>query len=237
MALALSTLDVLVSALFTLLVARQWWQRRRPYQLLWSVALAFWTLAVLAETVAAAQGHWSPPTYRLYYAFGALMVAPWLGVGSLFLVAPRRAAQAGLLLALLVSAIGLVGILSHPIAPEALTHTDALGFVETRLFPFVPTRLAIILGNIFGSLAFVGGALYSVYGFWRKAVQRAQMIGVSLIAAGGLLAAVTHSLGALGGPALFRSSQLGAILLIFAGYLISNHSLRLPHSQLAQASS
>jgi hypothetical protein len=227
MAVTLSALDVMVSALFTFFIARQWYERRRPYQLLWAFAMLVWTVAVAAETVAAARGAWNPATYRFYYAFGALMVAPWLGVGSLFLVAPRRWARLALAVTLLLTVVGFVGIFSHTVPAEALAVTDELGFVETRIFPMMPTRLAIILGNIFGSVAFIGGALYSVYGFWKKQIMRDRMIGVALIAAGGMLAAVTHSVGALGGPSLFRVSQLGAVLLIFGGYLITNNALRL----------
>ncbi len=60
MALAISVLDVIVSAMFTVMVGRQYLARRKPYQLIWTIALAIWTVAVSAETIAAAQAHWSP---------------------------------------------------------------------------------------------------------------------------------------------------------------------------------
>ena len=93
MALAISFLDVVLSAAFTVLVAVRWIRRRRFSQFLWSVALLVWTIAVAAETVAAYRSSWDPLTYRFYYAFGALLVAPWLGAGSVFLVASRRVAS------------------------------------------------------------------------------------------------------------------------------------------------
>jgi len=45
--------------------------------------------------------------------------------------------------------------------------------------------------------------------------------GVGIIALGGLLAATAHSLGAVGGPGLFRISEVATIVLIFSGYLLS----------------
>lgn len=225
MALAISVLDVIVSAIFTIMVGRQYLARRKPYQLIWAIALAVWTVAVTAETIAAAQGDWSPLTYRVYYAAGALMVAAWLGVGSLFLVASRRVATTALVAVALMSAIGVAAIMTYPINPSDLARTDSLGFVDSELvkvFPLVPVRLLVIVSNIFGTLAFVGGALYSVYQFWRKRIMRDRMIGVFLVGIGGLIAASAHSIGVLGGPALFRISELLAIAVIFIGFVRSN---------------
>jgi hypothetical protein len=78
MAILFSSIDLVVSAAFTFVVAGQWLSRRRTHSLLWAWALLVWTLAVGAETAAALNGAWTPTTYRIYYAFGALMVAAWL---------------------------------------------------------------------------------------------------------------------------------------------------------------
>lgn len=235
MAFLISVLDVALSGVFTLLVARQWLQRRRPHQLLWTIALAVWTGAVLAESIAAYNGAWSPLTYRTYYLFGALMVAPWLGAGSLFLVASRRTAAGFLIAVLILSLAGGFTIITYPIDPTLLTHTDVLGFVDVSIFPFVPTRLLIAIGNIAGSVAFVGSALYSVYQFRRHHVQRGRMVGVLLIGIGGLVAATTHSIGVLGGPGLFRVSELTAVVLIFAGYIISTRPSRQQQKEATRA--
>lgn len=225
MALLLSMVDVLLSMLFTGLVLRQWLERRKPHQLLWAFALLIWTVAVSAEVIATIAGIWTPFTYRLYYATGALMVAAWLGAGSVFLVAPRRAAWAFLAVVFLLSAIGGAFIFTHPIDASLLTHTDTLGFVETKVFPFIPVRIFIVISNILGTIAFVGSALYSVWKLRHSAFGQSRTVGVGLIAIGGLVAASAHSIGVLGGPGLFRLSELVAVLFIFSGYLISNISL------------
>ena len=234
MALAISVLDLALSAGFTLVVAGQFLARGRPHQLLWSVALLVWTLAVAAETVAAAQGVWTPSAYRMYYACGALMVAAWLGSGSLFLVASTRLARAFAPLVGALSLAGVVAIVSFPLDASLLGHTDALGFVEVKVFPLFPVRLLVIVANILGTLAFVGSAVYSLARRRDRAFTEARAGGVLLIALGGLVAAGAHSLGALGGPGLFRTSELAAIVLIFSGYLLS--SRRLPAASTVQAS-
>lgn len=235
MALVLSALDLVLSAIFTVLVAAQWAARRRPYQLLWAGALLVWTLAVGVETVAAWQGAWTPATYRLYYAFGALMVAGWLGAGSLYLTASERLARGYALVMAALSLAGLALVLLYPVDASLLGRTDALGFVDVnvKVFPFVPVRMLVVVANILGTLAFVGSALYSLWRLRGGGFSGARTTGILLIAAGGLVAAGAHSLGALGGPELFRVSELGAILLIFAGFILS--SRRLPETAPAAA--
>jgi hypothetical protein len=232
-ALALSALDLVVSAGFTLLVAAQWIARRRPHQLLWAAALLVWTLAVGAETAAAWRGIWSPLTYRLYYAFGALMVAGWLGAGSLYLAASARVARAFSIVMAVLSLAGLLCVFLFPVDASMLGRTDALGFVEVKVFPLFPVRLFVILANILGTFAFVGSALYSLWRLRNRDSSGTRTTGVLLIAAGGLVAASAHSLGVLGGPGLFRISELAAILVIFSGYVLS--SRRLPEPVQAAA--
>lgn len=233
MALTLSALDLVVSASFTLLVAAQWAARRRPHQLLWAASLLVWTLAVGAETAAAWKGAWSPMTYRLYYAFGALMVAGWLGAGSLYLAASARLSRGYAVVMAILSLAGLLCVFLFPVDPSLLGRTDALGFVDVKVFPLFPVRLFVILANMLGTFAFVGSAVYSLWRLRNRGFSGARTTGVLLIAAGGLVAASAHSLAGAGGPGLFRVSELAAILLIFSGYILS--SRRLPEPAVAAA--
>jgi hypothetical protein len=194
-------------------------------------------LAVAAESAAAIQGEWTTLTYRLYYAFGALMVAPWLGAGSIFLIASRRVGIRLAAIVALLSIAGLALIFATPIDASRLSATDTLGFVEVKVFPFIPVRIVIVLGNILGTFAFVGSALYSIWSFRRKSMGRERVGGVVLIALGGFVAASAHSIGALGGPSLFRVSELIAIALIFAGYAVSSFLPRRTEAELQVASS
>jgi hypothetical protein len=229
MALAISLIDLVVSAVFTIIVAAQWLSRRRTHSLLWAWALLVWTVAVAAETAAALNGAWTPTTYRIYYAFGALMVAAWLGAGSLHLSASPRLARGFTWFVAVLSVVGGILIFTYPIDPALLSQTDALGFVDVKVFPFIPVRLFVVIGNILGSVAFIGAALLSIWRFrQRHDVPRTLVTGVALIAVGGLIAAMTHSLGALGGPGLFRISELAAIILIFSGYLLSTRRATAP---------
>jgi hypothetical protein len=229
MALSLSSLDLVVSAAFTIVVGAQWLARRRTHSLLWAWALLVWTVAVAAETAAALHGAWTPMTYRIYYAFGALMVAAWLGAGSLHLSASPRLARGFTWTIAVLSIVGGYLIFTYPIDPALLGHMDSLGFVDVKVFPFIPVRLFVVIGNILGSVAFIGAAVVSTWRFRRRHdVPQARVTGVALIAVGGLIAALAHSIGALGGPGLFRISELAAVILIFSGYLLSTRRATAP---------
>lgn len=71
------------------LVARQWASRRRPYQLVWAIGLAWYGMATGAEALGYAVG-WSQPVYRAWYFFGAMLVAAYLGLGEVYLLRETR---------------------------------------------------------------------------------------------------------------------------------------------------
>jgi hypothetical protein len=86
---------------FAALVADQWLRRRQPYQLVWAIGLTFYGIGAGAELLGALSG-WSEPVYRAWYLAGAVWVAAWLGLGTIYLLARTRfgfAFAASLLLA------------------------------------------------------------------------------------------------------------------------------------------
>ena len=85
---------------FATLLFAQWRARRRPYQLVWAVGLSFYAIASGAESVGQVAG-WSDPVYRIWYFFGAICVAAWLGLGEVYLF---RTSAFGELVALAVFA-------------------------------------------------------------------------------------------------------------------------------------
>ncbi len=214
-----SIADTIVSLVFTAMVLRQYAERRKMHQLLWSIALALWTVAVTAELLATIYG-WSPRTYRLYYTAGALLIPAWLGMGTLYLVAPKRWAELTLRILLSVSVLGIALIAIWNIDATALKSTTEQ-FIPLRVFPFFPVQLLLIALNTFGSIAFVGGALWSMFHFVRQRTEGRRALAAILIAAGGIVAAIAHSMGVLGGVEIFRVSELVAVVLIFAGFVLS----------------
>ncbi len=220
----ISGADVLLSIVFLVLVLRQYMERRKMHQLMWTIAVALWTIGVAAELAATLSG-WSGFTYRAYYATGALLIPAWLGMGTLYLVTPRRWADRILGALVVLSVIGVVLIAVWPIGPAQLQ--SATGeFVPLKVFPFFPIQLLLIILNTFGALAFILGALWSTLHFMRMQSMGERALATGLIAIGGIIAAAAHSLGVLSGIELFRISELVALLFIFVGFVLSTPSAR-----------
>lgn len=217
----ISAIDVVVSAVFAIAVFRQYAARRKMHQLMWGIAIAIWAIAVAAELAATLRGRWGLITYRAYYATGALLIPAWLGMGTMYLIFPKRVNDVILGILSVLSAIGILLIATWPIDAATLYAVSA-SQVPLKVFPFIPIQLLLIILNTLGALAFILGALWSVVLFAWKRQNRERAIATGLIAIGGLIAAVAHSVGVLSGIELFRLSELVAVVFIFAGYLLSN---------------
>jgi hypothetical protein len=217
----ISAVDVIVSAAFAISVFRQYVARRKMHQLMWGIAIAIWAIAVAAELAATLRGRWGLITYRAYYATGALLIPAWLGMGTLYLIFPKRVNDWILAILSVLSAIGILLIATWSIDSAALYSASA-GEVPLKIFPFFPIQLLLIILNTLGALTFILGALWSVVLFAWKRQNRERAIATALIAIGGIIAAVAHSAGVLSGIELFRVSELIAVLFIFVGYLLSN---------------
>jgi len=78
-----------LSFAFAALVADQWLRRRQAYQLVWTVGLLWYGISAGTEFLGGALG-WSEPLYRTWYLIGAVYVAGWLGLGTVYLLARTR---------------------------------------------------------------------------------------------------------------------------------------------------
>ncbi|MBO0681990.1 MAG: hypothetical protein J2P45_02450 [Candidatus Dormibacteraeota bacterium] len=84
------------------MVLDQWRQRRRSFQLVWGLGLLFYGIGAGVEFLGAFG--WDPVLYRLWFLFGAMLVAAYLGAGTVYLLSRTRF---GYLVALSVLAGGL----------------------------------------------------------------------------------------------------------------------------------
>src|SRR5205085_10727819 len=129
---SLSLVDALVSfaaALLALrlagLLARRWRTTRRAELAAWAWGLAAYAVAAAAIAWGEA-AQWDARAFRVYYAAGALLTAPLLGVGSLLLAGVRRIralvlVYAGLAVGVAI-AVPVHGAFSPHGIPSAHTH-------------------------------------------------------------------------------------------------------------------
>jgi hypothetical protein len=86
---ALPFTSSLLSFVFAAFLIDQWRERRRPYQLIWAIGMLWYALSAGTEFLGGASG-WSEPLYRMWYLIGAVWVAGWLGLGTVYLLAKTR---------------------------------------------------------------------------------------------------------------------------------------------------
>jgi hypothetical protein len=78
-----------LSLIFAVMLLDQWRTRHRPYQLVWAIGMLWYGLSAGTEWLGGAFG-WSEPLYRAWYLIGAVWVAAWLGLGTVYLLAKTR---------------------------------------------------------------------------------------------------------------------------------------------------
>lgn len=212
----ISLLSTLVALTFAGIVFRQYLARRRPYQLVWSIALVIFGIATAAEFVGNAFG-WSPGPYRAWYLCGAMFGVAYLALGTIYLLLPRMWAHIIAALLVLASIYPAYRVLTAAVDMQSAL---ASGTVSGTGFP-ADVRLMTPFFNVFGTVVLVGGALYSAYVFWRRHEAGHRVISNVLIAAGALIIAAGGASSRFGIPELLFISELIGIIVMFVGFLLT----------------
>jgi len=220
---ALAAAATLLAGAFAAATFERWLDRRRRHDLAWSVALALFALGALSLWAGAALG-WDGPTFRLFYLFGAIVNVPTLALGTVYLLAGRRAgdvAAAGVaLLGAFAAGVLAVAPLTGPIDPDRLPQ-------GSDVFGPLPRVLAALCSSV-GALVVIGGAALSAGRALRdrtgprRAAARQLVLANVVIAAGaatlstsGLLNSVADEMQA------FAITLAAGITLLFAGFLLA----------------
>jgi hypothetical protein len=123
-----------LSFVFAAFLIDQWRERRRPYQLIWAVGMLWYALPAGTEFLGGAFG-WNEPLYRAWYLIGAVWVAGWLGLGTVYLLGRTRFGYA------FAVCLGLAGLFTF------LTWRK-YDYPNSGVAPFVYFGVAIVLAVI-----------------------------------------------------------------------------------------
>ncbi len=204
----------IVSFIFAVTVLDQYFARRKPYQLLWAIGLFMYCVSTFTEFWWNVYGH-VDIMYRLWYLIGAILVAAYLGQGTLYLLMRRR--NAHIIMAVLGAATvyAAVRVFTVNIDISGLTKLTGIGIMPTDVRAIITP-----LFNTFGTLALVGGAIYSAFIFWRKRILPHRVVSNILIAVGALLpAAGGIHISVAGNLNLFFILELAGVIIMFIGFL------------------
>jgi len=170
-----------LAALFAWQVFRRWRTRTASVHLAWYAAgFALYGAGTLTEGLTAVLG-WHELLFRTWYITGALLGGAPLAQGTVYLLFPRRIANALTVPLLTVVAVAAVFVLLTPLDTvdkgTKLLETSIIQWTWVRAFsPFINTYAFIFL---------VGGAAYSAIHFRHSNPRRAA--GTAAIAFGAIL--------------------------------------------------
>ena len=218
--LAINTVLPFVTAVITFIFAgmvfRRYALRKGVHLLIWGIGL---TLYAIAESMAAIHGAlgWNPLVFRLWYLCGAILVAAWLGQGTVYLLARRSWANALLIVLLLGSLYAAFKVFTAEVDPTLLVGAGLSGHAIVT----GGVRILTPFFNIYGLVALAGGAIYSTIVYWRRRAFGNRAIGMILIAVGALAPGLGGALSRIGlTEYLYLSEFVGAVLL-FIGFILS----------------
>jgi hypothetical protein len=210
-------LAAVVAAAFTVMLARQFLLRRRPYQALWALALAMFAGASVMVFLGVLNG-WTTGEFRVYWLLGAVLTVPFLAQGEVhLLVKDRRIASAILLLLLFGTAFAVSRIRSAQVDPAALGAHLPSGTDAFRHDQFV-LQLARLY-SIPAYVVLVAGTLWSAWRMRGRPELRDRFAGTLAIAVGATVVAAGSAFAATGNSTGFSLTLAAGIALMFYGFV------------------
>ncbi|MGC8855250.1 MAG: hypothetical protein ACP5QU_00450 [Anaerolineae bacterium] len=218
----LNTLVPLTSSLLSFALAvsmlRRFAERKGMHQLFWGMGMIFYGIGGFCEFYNGAFG-WNPLVFRLWYLFGAVLVAAWLGQGTVYLLARPKWAKTLMVLLVLGSLFAFYRVFTAQLDPTLMAGAGQAGSeLSGRAIVTPGVRVLTPFFNLYGTLALVGGAAYSAFIFWRKRVLLHRAIGNVLIAVGAMLPAFGGLFSRLQIPGALYLGEFFGVILLFLGF-------------------
>lgn len=206
-----------IASAFTASLVRSFRARPRLALILWAVALAMYAVGCFAVAVGALRG-FDATTFRIYWAFGAVLNVPFLAAGELDLLAPSRRTSLLLIGALfVVTAVTLARTWGAPVDLAALG-----GSLPSGRAVFGDGSVAYRLPRAISTPAYavlVAGTLWSAWRMRGAPDRRDRFVGTLWIAAGATaIAGFGSAFAALGMLAPFSIAILVGVAVMFLGF-------------------
>ncbi len=216
---AMAAAATLIALAFAAATAERWLDRRRAQELAWSVALVLFAIAAGAAWWGASFG-WTSGSFRVFYAFGAVINVPVLALGTWYLLARPPAARAAAFVTTVVVAFGGGVVFAAPFRSPVPSESLPQG---SDVFGALP-RVFAATASAIGATVLLGGALWSAARLLRVRDATARRLatangliaaGTLVLSAGGLLNSVLAEMEG------FAVTLVVGILLLFAGFLFT----------------
>lgn len=209
----------IVSIVFAILIFKRYADRKGTHNLIWGIGMVFFGIGGFCEAYFGALG-WNSLIFRMWYLFGAILVAAWLGQGTVYLLAKRNWANTLTALLILGSIYAAFRVFTAELDPTLMTSSIHTGS-ELSGHAIVTSGIRTLtpIFNLYGTVALVGGAIYSAYIFWRKRILLHRTLGNLLIAVGALAPAFGGAFSRFGIPGALYYGELFGAMMLFAGFI------------------
>lgn len=240
----LPVIAVIISFILSAMVLRQYFERRKTYQLMWGIGFSMFAIASLVEVIALSVG-WNLFLLQVYYLFGATLLVGYLGLGTIHLLWSGSIAKISTIIVIILSIVAVIFIFQAktdpvnlekinakfqgvPQAKEASLDTNGQSeeklTVASALVKHTVLRIIAIFLNSVGSLVLIGGALYSaIVSISNKKLDN-RFIGTALIAAGAFITAsggTLSGIAGLSGQIVLSITITAGIIIMFIGFLFT----------------
>lgn len=207
----------LVATAFAVSLIRSHRVRPRLALVLWAIALGMYAVGSFAVGAGALRG-FDATTFRIYWAFGAVLNVPFLAAGELDLLAASRRTTLILFgLLFVVTAITLARTWGAPIETAALA-----GGLPSGREVFGQASLAYRLPRLISTPAYavlVAGTLWSAWRMRGAPDLRGRFVGTLWIAGGAtVIAGFGSAFAALGALLPFSVAILLGVIAMFLGF-------------------
>jgi hypothetical protein len=207
-----------LSFIVAFFILKRYAEKRGAHHLFWGLGMVCYGIGGFSEAYYGAFG-WNDLIYRLWYLFGAILVAAWLGQGTVYLLVRSRWAHVLMVVLVLGSLYGALRVFTVQLDPSLMTNSLHTGSeLSGTAIVDRSVRLLTPFFNLYGTVALVGGALWSAWIFWRKRILLHRVVGNVLIAFGALLPAFGGSFSRFGIPHALYIFELLGVIFISLGY-------------------
>ena len=109
-------ISAIISFIFAFIIFKRYAEKRGPHLLLWGLGMLFYGIGGFCEAYFGAFG-WNALIFRMWYLFGAILVAAWLGQGTVYLLVKRRYANILMLILGVASAYAAMRVFGAELDP------------------------------------------------------------------------------------------------------------------------
>ena len=187
---------------------------------------------------------WSASSFRMFFGFGAVVNVPWLGLGTVYLLAGKKAGDAVMRSLLVFTGFSLGVVFTAPVhgtiagrgLPTGKEHFDVLPRVLAAVGSAVPATV-IFAGAAWSAWRVLRGATPAVTSAATRSVfsPRRLALGNVLIAAGALVLSASGTFsGRLGADTSFAVTLTVGICVLFAGFLVASNATTAPRAQRSE---